>query len=92
MHHETCRLEAYKGNLENQEQDNRRKHEFRIKRLNHETILTSLILILALAGAGTGLYLVVVDKTGLGSNLLIASVALIYYIIGGKSPFHKKDE
>ena len=92
MHHETCRLDAYKENLKNQESESVRKHEFRMKRLNHETLLTALVFLVALAGAGTGLYLVINDKTGLGSNLLIASVALIYYIIGGKSPFHKKEE
>jgi hypothetical protein len=92
MHHETCRLEAYKKNLENQEQDGRRDHEFRLKRLNRDTFLMGMVLVLALAGAGTGLYLTITDQRTLGSNILIASVALIYYIIGGKTPFSKKDE
>ncbi len=92
MHHETCRLEAYRKNLENQEEDSKRKHQYRLKHLNHDTFLLALVLILALGGAGVGLYLTIIDKPGLGSNLLIASVALIYYVIGGKSPFHKKEE
>jgi hypothetical protein len=92
MHHETCRLEAFKKNLENQSQDGKRDHEYRLKRLNYDTILMGMVLLLALAGAGTGLYLTVSDHSALGSNILIASVALIYYIIGGKTPFSKKDE
>ena len=92
MHHETCRLEAYKKNLDTQDEDAKRNHEFRLKRLNYDTLLMGMVLLLALAGAGTGLYLTITDHSALGSNILIASVALIYYIIGGKSPFHKKDE
>jgi hypothetical protein len=90
MHHETCRLEGYKKNLENQEQDGKRDHEFRLKRLNHDTFLMGMVLLLALAGAGTGLYLTVTEHGALGSNILIASVALIYYIIGGNPLSAKK--
>jgi len=92
MHHETCRLEAYKKNLENQESDSKRDHEYRTKRLNHDTILMVVVLLLAIAGAGTGLYLTVSEHSQVGSNILIASVALIWYIIGGKNPFQKKEE
>ena len=70
----------------------KRDHEFRLKRLNHDTFLMGMVLLLALAGAGTGLYLTVTEHGALGGNILIASVALIYYIIGGKSPFSKKDD
>lgn len=92
MHHETCRLEGYKENLKLQEAESQRDHDFRKKRLNHDTFLISLVLVLALSGAGCGLYLTITDHAALGSNLLIAAVALIYYVIGGKSPFHKNEE
>ncbi len=92
MHHESCRLDGYKENLRNQDAENARKHEFRMKRLHYDTLLTGALLVLAILGAGTGLYLTVTERPTLGSNILIASVAIIYYLIGGKNPFHRKDE
>jgi hypothetical protein len=92
MHHETCRLDGYKENLKNQDAENERRHTFRMQRLHYDTLLTGALLLLAILGAGTGLYLTVTQRPTLGSNILIASVAIIYYLIGGKNPFHRKDE
>ncbi len=92
MHEESCRLEGYKANLKNQDAESGRSHEFRMKRLNHDTSLTAMVLLIGIAGSGAGLYLTIKGSTGTGSNILIASVALIYYIMGGKNPFHKKEE
>ncbi|SRR6266852_1850310 len=91
MHHESCRLEGYKENLKHQDLEGGRKHEYRKKKLNHETFLLTSVLLGALAGAGVGLYLTIVDKP-VGSNILIASIATIVYVISGKTPFHRKEE
>jgi hypothetical protein len=89
-HHESCRLEGYKENLKFQDQDGQRNHVFRMKRLNHETFLLTSVLVGALAGAGVGLYLTVQHQP-IGSNILIASVGVIVYIISGKTPFQRKE-
>jgi hypothetical protein len=91
MHHETCRLEGYKENLKHQDLDGQRKHQFRLKKLNHETFLLTSVLLGALAGAGVGLYLTILGNP-VGSNILIASIATVVYVISGKTPFHRKEE
>lgn len=90
QHHETCRLDGYKANLKNQDEDSKRRHEYRIKRLNHETLVTIGVLVGCLAGAGVGLYLTIKHEP-VGSNILVASVGIIVYLITGK-PIHRKDE
>jgi hypothetical protein len=91
MHHETCRLNGYKENLKFQDEDGKRDHAFRMKRQNHSTFLLTSILAGALAGAGVGLYLTIKHEP-VGSNILIASIGTIIYIISGKTPFHHSDE
>jgi len=91
MHHESCRLDGYKENLKNQDSEGVRKHEYRKKKLNHETFLLTSVLLGALAGAGVGLYLTIMEKP-VGSNILIASIATIVYVISGKTPFHRKED
>src|SRR5580658_1914666 len=39
MHEENCRLQAYQASLQNREEQSKRDHEFRKKKLNHSTAL-----------------------------------------------------
>lgn len=91
MHHESCRLEGYRENLKHQDLEGQRKHQYRLKKLNHETFLLTSVLLGALGGAAVGLYLTVTGKP-VGSDILIASIATVVYVISGKTPFHRKEE
>jgi hypothetical protein len=44
MHEETCKLEGYKESLRIRDKQNERDHEFRKKRLNHETLKNVVVL------------------------------------------------
>src|SRR6266849_6249232 len=45
-HHESCRLDGYKANLKNQDEEGKRKHEYRMKHLNHDTLTIVMVLVL----------------------------------------------
>jgi hypothetical protein len=88
MHEETCKLEGYKESLKIRDKQNGRDHEFRQKRLNHETFRNTLISAVCVIGICTGLYLLVVKKDELvGSNILIASFLAL--LEGGKLISHR---
>jgi hypothetical protein len=57
----------------------------RCRRLNRETTMSLVVLISSVLGAGVGMFLVVTGNIAIGTNILIASVALIIHMIGGKS-------
>src|ERR1700761_1601859 len=50
MHEETCRLEGFKESLKTRDNQNVRDHEFRKKRLNHQTALSLVITIVCVCG------------------------------------------
>jgi hypothetical protein len=99
MHAETSKLEAYKTNLENRNEQGKRDHEFRTlesnqdhafrkKELNHQTVKALIIIVVALAFVGSGLYLVISggDNRSIGTNILIAGVAIMVYAMTGRMP------
>jgi hypothetical protein len=87
MHQEDCRLKAYTAQLQNKDVQNGRDHDFRCKRLNREFAMNIAVLAAAIGGTGTGLYLLVEGHTQIGSNLLIASVAIVLYLLKGNTDF-----
>ena len=89
MHGEDCKLKGYQATLQNRDQQNQRDHVFRLKRLQHETAMQIIVLVAAVCGSGVGLYLVVEGHTGVGGNVLVASVMTILYVLGGRSPLLK---
>jgi len=90
MHEETCKLEGYKESLRTRDKQNGRDHEFRKKRLNHETFRNTIISVVCVIGICTGLYLLVVKKDEtLGSNILIASFLAL---LGGGKFIAQKDK
>lgn len=90
MHQEDCRLKGYTEQLKNKESQGVRDHDFRIKKMNREFAMNILVLVSAVAGAGTGLYLLVQGHTQIGSNLLVASAGLILYLLKGNTDFLTK--
>lgn len=89
IHEENCRLEAYKASLSNRDKQSDRDHDFRKRQLNRDFAMSITVLLLAIVGAGTGLFLVVRGSTTLGSNLLIASIGLILYVLKGPEIIRK---
>lgn len=83
IHEENCRLEAYKASLTNRDKQSDRDHDFRKRQLNRDFVMSISVLFLAILGAGTGLFLIIKRNTTIGSNLLIASVGLILYVLKG---------
>lgn len=82
MHEEDCRLAAYKASLANREEQNKRDHDFRKKKLNHSTALTATIVLVTVGGVGGGLYLSATGNTTLGNPVLIASFTLLSSLAG----------
>jgi hypothetical protein len=88
MHEETCRLEGFKQSLKTRDNQNERDHDFRKKKLNHETIKNVIVLIVCVVGIVVGLYLLVAKgKDTLGTGLLVA--AFMAMLNGGRALFPK---
>jgi hypothetical protein len=87
MHEEDCRLKGYTAQLQNKDSQNSRDHDFRCMRLNREFAMNIAVLVASVAGAATGLYLLVQGHTQIGSNLLIASAAILLYLLKGSADF-----
>ena len=90
MHEETCRLDGYKESLKTRDKQSERDHEFRKKRLNHETARNFVLYVTCLLGIGVGLYLYIAknEKT-IGSNIVTACFVAL---LGGKSLLTKDKE
>jgi hypothetical protein len=90
MHEETCRLEGYKESLKTRDRQSERDHEFRKKRLNHDTARNLILYVTCLLGIGVGLYLYIAkgEKT-IGSNIVTACFVAL---LGGKALLPKDKE
>jgi hypothetical protein len=89
MHAESSKLEAYKENLKNRDNQNGRDHDYRCKKLVQDSFNLKIVLFCALAGCIGGIVLMLTGHQTLGSNLLLASALAVYGIMGGKTPFMK---
>lgn len=90
MHEESCRLEAYKENLKTRDRQNDRDHEFRKKKLNHESAKQILIIAVSIIGIVVALYLLVAKgKQTLGTALLVG--AFMTLLNGRSWPSSKQD-
>lgn len=90
MHQETCRLEGYREMQKSRDKQGERDHEFRKKKLNHETLRNLLLYATCVLGIGIGLYLYVGkgEKT-VGSNIVTACFVAL---LGGKALLGKEKE
>jgi hypothetical protein len=74
MHAEKCKLEAYRASLANKDSQNQRDHDFRRKKLDHDTIRASVISCVSVAGIICALYLMIAKgNSQVGTPLLVAS-------------------
>lgn len=82
MHEEECRLKGYQSSLENREKQNQRDHEYRKKKLNHQSFMTGVVLLVSVVGIGAGLYLYVSGNHEVGGPVLAASLTLLSSMAG----------
>jgi hypothetical protein len=83
MHEETCKLEGFKQSLKTRDQQNERDHLYRVKRMNHDTAKTLIVMVVCLGGIICGLYLIVAKHdSAVGTPLLVAGFMAM---LGGKS-------
>jgi hypothetical protein len=82
MHEENCRLQAYQASLQNREEQSKRDHEFRKKKLNHSTVLMVTVVVVTVGGIGGGLILSVTGNSSLGNPVLVASFTLLSSLAG----------
>jgi hypothetical protein len=83
MHEETCKLDAFKQQLQARDQQNQRDHVFRLKKMNHDTAKSVIVMVVCLGGIVCGLYLIVAKKDStVGTPLLVASFMAM---LGGKT-------
>ena len=90
MHEETCKLQGFTESLKVRDQQNARDHEYRQKRLNHESAKSMIVLVVCLGGIVSGLYLIVAEhNSAVGTPLLVAAFMAM---LGGKSILPKDKE
>ena len=82
MHQENCRLEGYKASLLNRDKQADRDHQFRGKKLNHQSLMTGVILAVSVIGALAGLYLSISGNPGLGNPVMVASLSILASLSG----------
>jgi hypothetical protein len=83
MHEESCKLDGYKESARIRDLQNARDHEFRTRRLNHDSVKSGLMALVCVAGIVCGLYLIVAKRdSAIGTPLLVASFMAL---LGGKS-------
>ena len=82
MHEESCRLKGYQSSLENRDKQNQRDHEYRNKRLNHQSLMSSAVLVVSIGGIGFGLYLSVSGNPSVGNPVIVAGLMLLSTLSG----------
>ena len=82
MHQENCRLEGYRAALQNRDKQADRDHQFRGKKLNHQSLMTGAILAVSVAGSGIGLYLSISGNPSLGNPVMVAALGLLASLAG----------
>jgi hypothetical protein len=91
IHEEECRLKGFQASLQNREEQNKRDHDFRKKRLNHQTGLTAIVLVVTVGGIGADLFLSATGNTALGNPVLSASFTVMITLAGKLLASRDKD-
>jgi hypothetical protein len=91
MHEEDCRLKGYQSSLENREKQSQRDHEYRKKKLNHQSLMTAAVLIVSVGGIGFGLFLSVSGSPNVGNPMLVAGLMLLSTLPGRLLSSKEKD-
>lgn len=56
IHDETCRLKGFEASLANKDKQADRDHDFRKRKLNHQSLMSGAILPITIGGVGAGLH------------------------------------
>jgi hypothetical protein len=91
IHEEECRLKAYQSMLQNREAQSQRDHDFRKKRLNHQTGMTTVILLVTVGGVVAGLTLNAYGNSGVGNPVLVGSFGMLSALAGKMLASRDKD-
>ena len=91
VHEESCRLDAFKSSLANRDKQAERDHDFRKIRLNHQTAMTVLVLLVGAGLIGFGIYIHTTSQNQLGGYLIVGGAALLFQAMGLKPPSSPKD-
>lgn len=91
VHEETCRLDAFKASLANRDKQAERDHDFRKVRLNHQTGMTVLVLLVGAGLIGFGIYIQMSTQNQLGGYLILGGAALLFQALGIKPPTTPKE-
>jgi hypothetical protein len=91
MHEEDCKLKAFQCSLQNREEQSKRDHEFRKKKLNHQTSLTVVVMIVTIGGVAGGLVLSSTGNPSLGNPILAASFVVLATLAGKLLASRDKD-
>jgi hypothetical protein len=68
--------------LQNRETQSQRDHDYRKKRLNHQTSLSAIVLLVTVGGVIAGLGLSATGNSTIGNPVLIASFTLLSSLAG----------
>ncbi len=89
---EELRLKGYQATLDQRDKQQARDHEFRKKRLNHATTLTTVVVIVAIVGVVTGIFLQLTrEDSQIGGYILIASAIVLVQLLGIKTSAPSSD-
>jgi len=91
MHSESSKLEAYKENLKNRDNQSGRDHDFRCLKLKQDSFNIKVVLSVAVIGCAGGIFLFLRGHETMGSDILIASAFAVFGVLGGKTPFGKSE-
>jgi hypothetical protein len=91
VHEETCRLDAFKSSLANRDKQAERDHDFRKTRLNHQTGMAVLVLLVGGGLIGFGIWIYTSTQNQLGGYLIVGGAALLFQALGLKPPSSPKE-
>lgn len=91
MHQETCRLDGYRTAQQYRDTQNQRDHEFRQKKLNHQSLMSASVLAISLIGILMGLMFSDKGNPTLGTPILVASLTLLSGLAGKLLSSREKD-
>jgi len=91
MHEETCRLKGFEASLVNRDKQADRDHDFRKRKLNHQSLMSGAILAVTILGVAAGLALSATGNSGIGSPVLVASATVLSAIAGKLISARDKD-
>jgi len=91
MHEETCRLKGFEASLANKDKQAERDHDFRKRKLRHQSLMTAGVLLVTVAGVGSGLWLSATGNAAIGNPVLVASFTVLTTMAGKLIAARDKD-